>query len=463
MLESAPLRRAHERCWARMATKEKENAVHPSATSEPTVRFSTPEARQILVQVMLGEEESSRLIIHDLPMHVDESVLRMGGIGGVQTLPALRKKGYARLMLSAAVQHMDETGFDVSVLFGIHNFYHRYGFITSLIDSRLTMPTRLAEAVGQELALTPSAAAISPARHLRPYQPERDLGPVLELYKAKNSHRTGYLDRQPSTWWGFRLGSTWGRQTEVFVLVEGEGLFEKVVGYLTLDRNDEEVTVSEAEADDERGLDFLIGHLGRLAVERRVGQITFFLHPESDLSRRLRYYGCEITTTYAFDRGSMARVINLERSLRKLLPVLDQRLAASSYGSSSIVSAGVRPAASSDRAIDLQLAIWDANSPRPDLSPNPFVAASDATPCRPQAVHLWNEGPGGPLRLASVATPAVSAVSLPQELFTQLFLGYRPAAEVLAAPSVQATAEQVELLDVLFPPGAPYVPRNDRF
>ncbi|MBE3576105.1 MAG: hypothetical protein IMX00_00165 [Limnochordales bacterium] len=82
--------------------------------------------------------------------------------------------------------------------------------------------------------------------------------------------------------------------------------------------------VPEVEAVDGRGLRQILCCLAKLAIERRVGQVTFFIHPESDMALLLRFFGAEVTITYNFDRGSMARVINLASTLQKLSPVLQQ-------------------------------------------------------------------------------------------------------------------------------------------
>lgn len=580
--------------------------------AEAEVRFSNPEARQVLVQVLVPPDlqEASRLIIHDLPMMVEGTVLRMGGIGGVQTVPQLRRQGYARQLLSSAVQYMRENDYDVSVLFGIHNFYHRFGFVTSLIESRITVPTRLAEnAAGSRINATTSAevnattdagadataraAVAAPAGvragappaasigtsllSIRPYDPERDLDAVLRLYAAKNAHRVGPLLRSPDRWWGFRLGSTWGRQTDVFVAVREKpnekenGKGEELAGYFLLDRADEEVTVPEVEAVDVATLEAILAHLARLAVERRVDHLTFHIHPDADMARLLRFYGSEVTVTYSFDRGPMARIINLESTLRKLLPVLNRRLAQGASAAPGAAAApadaatgaagapgvdatapvtpttsGVTPATAvtpsavkagevpgvgagaksqgrfSGERFELGLVIWDANSARPDLS-SPGAGAHwqavrlrfglTATPdssrwAAPAVVIEEVEAAGsgiqaaqdtsGPAPAAEASLPpssvervvhrlvqeGVTVVSLPQELFTQLLLGYRSVDEVFEAKAVRITgateqgdenaaktvgaavatpAEVRELLALLFPPRQPYLPRADRF
>ncbi len=56
--------------------------------------------------------------MHDLEVRFGEAIFRMGGIGGVETEEAYRKRGLARSLLETACEYMREIGFDVAGLFG---------------------------------------------------------------------------------------------------------------------------------------------------------------------------------------------------------------------------------------------------------------------------------------------------------------------------------------------------------
>jgi predicted acetyltransferase len=437
----------------------------PGDQQQAELRF-TPVQGRVNVQVMLGEEEISRLSLHDLPLLIDGQVLRMGGIGGVQTRPEHRKHGYAQQLLSGAVRYMKDNGYDVAMLFGIANFYHRFGFITTLIESKITIPTRLAENAGKA-STDDSDRTLRAPRRIRPYDQARDLQAVLSIYSAKSGGQRGCLARQAEGWWGFRLGSVFGRGVDVKVLVEGEPDAEHVVGYFALDQTDEDVIVPEVEAVDGDGLKLILAHLAELAIERRLGQVTFFIHPESDMARLLRFFGADVSITYNFDRGSMARVINLESTLQKLSPVLGLRLAS---------ALGPREAGNAR----LVIAIWDANSARPDLAAATWspakaeAGAAAAAGLRPQAVLIQAASDG--LKITGLAqdetrevlalreaAAGVPVLALPQELFTQLLFGYHPAADILSEPSVRVTPRLTPVIEALFPAGMPYMTRVDRF
>lgn len=448
-----------------MSSSDELKPTGPVDQKRAKLRF-TPQQGRVNVQVMLGEEEVSRLTLHDLPMLIDGRVLRTGGIGGVQTRPEHRKHGYARQMLAGTVQYMKDNGFDAAMLFGIANFYHRFGFITTLIDSKITIPTRFAENAGKADMDGASPPKKAP-RRIRPYDPARDLPAVLSIYSAKSSGQRGRLARQAEGWWGFRLGSVFGRGVDVKVLVEGEPDAEHVVGYFALDQTDEDVIVPEVEAVDVAGLKLILAYLAELAVERRLGQVTFFIHPESDMARLLRFLGADVYVTYNFDRGSMARVINLESTLQKLSPVLGQRLTS---------ALGTKDAGNAR----LLIAIWDANSARPDLAAATWspakaeAGAAAAAGLGLQAVLIQAASDG--LKVTGLAehearevlalreaAAGVPVLALPQELFTQLLFGYRPAADILSEPSVRVTPRLTPVIEALFPAGLPYMTRVDRF
>jgi predicted N-acetyltransferase YhbS len=57
-----------------------------------------------------------------------ESVLQASEVGVVGTLDTYRKQGLASALMNRAVERMTERGDAVSILFGIPNFYERWGY-----------------------------------------------------------------------------------------------------------------------------------------------------------------------------------------------------------------------------------------------------------------------------------------------------------------------------------------------
>lgn len=92
------------------------NSVERPAISSTTIWLSTE-----------NEEWLSRLGLREYQMRFGAAQLKMGGICRVGTKEEHRNKGYSRRVMDHTIVFMSENGFDVSMLFGIPNFYHKFG------------------------------------------------------------------------------------------------------------------------------------------------------------------------------------------------------------------------------------------------------------------------------------------------------------------------------------------------
>jgi predicted acetyltransferase len=140
-----------------------------------------PQEKSTRISLLADSEDVSGLWVHDLTMRIGTVPVRMGGIGGVSTKPDHRKKGYARKVLEDAVGFMRESGYDVSALFGIPDFYPRFGYAVCMPECECSLSTRDAERAEQSLEWSVMSDADAPA--------------VLALYDETNRARTGTLVR----------------------------------------------------------------------------------------------------------------------------------------------------------------------------------------------------------------------------------------------------------------------------
>lgn len=93
--------------------------------------------------LQVGDDDSaSRLNVLEKPMRIGEATVRFGGIAGVGTRPKYRLKGYASRVMDASTRLMTERGYDMGVLFGIGDFYHRFGYAVVFPISRLHLKTQ---------------------------------------------------------------------------------------------------------------------------------------------------------------------------------------------------------------------------------------------------------------------------------------------------------------------------------
>ena len=64
------------------------------------------EDRKHVIELLSDGRKVSSLVVWDFEMWMRGSRVTMGGIGGVETSPAERGKGYARRLMEAAIAHM---------------------------------------------------------------------------------------------------------------------------------------------------------------------------------------------------------------------------------------------------------------------------------------------------------------------------------------------------------------------
>ena len=145
---------------------------HPSGTSD--------------VVLQLHGRQISRVVIVPMLMRIGAAVVRMDGIGGVSTEEEFRNRGYSRRVMETAVQQMRRQGdAALSTLFGIEDFYQKFGY----------------ETTGPEYTVVvPLADAGAPTRSLprgwrfRPLTVD-DMPAVMRLYHANTRRATGALVR----------------------------------------------------------------------------------------------------------------------------------------------------------------------------------------------------------------------------------------------------------------------------
>ena len=132
------------------------------------------------------EENVSTTTLREYQMRFGSAHLKMGGIAGVSTEEKHRNKGYSRQVMDHTIAFMSENGYDVSMLFGIPNFYHKFGYATTIPETYVEFDTKD----------VPMAA---PTYQVRKFQTE-DAPKVVELYTQNNAERTGTPLRTEIGW-----------------------------------------------------------------------------------------------------------------------------------------------------------------------------------------------------------------------------------------------------------------------
>ena len=250
-----------------------------------------------------------RIVTHwgvwDYRMRIGRARVRVGGIGAVATHKDYRKQGLMVRTATASLDAMRRAGYDLSILFGISDFYHRFGYVRAWSD------TTYAVCIDN---LPPER----PAGRLRNFKPlaRNDLD---RLYNHENARRTGTALRPtyprcmyPEPMEGCRWADARGR----------------TAGYVVCVRRKERLECVDAAGDVDKTLRVL-AMLARRCGLREIRFSTF--SDTSPLIRRLRRGNCRAETQYCRSGGPMVTTIGLAGVLEKMSGELAARLRASPW------------------------------------------------------------------------------------------------------------------------------------
>jgi predicted acetyltransferase len=274
----------------------------------------TPDERGTVIEYMLDDKPISGLGIVDLRMRIGDIPVRCGGIAGVYTKREHQSKGYSRQVLEDSNVFMREAGYHLAALFGIPNYYPKFGYASSLIDCEVTMAVRDAET--------------APSRYpVREFQPQ-DARPIAAIYESANQARTGSIVRDLATWTGFRLGSGWTNRVSAFVVLDGE----QVIGYASYNLDLRRYGIGELGYTTPAAYSTILAHAAQCALERRLENITLHLPPDDPFLTYARRYGCETKLSYARHSNGMVRIINQSALLGLVQPLFVRRMQTAGLG-----------------------------------------------------------------------------------------------------------------------------------
>lgn len=351
----------------------------------------------------LGGSAVSWLTINDLEMKVGGVYLKTGGLGGVGTLEEYRLRGYSRRVIEFSIDYMVRNEYDVSMLFGIPDYYFRWGYASTLPLCKITMPLRNAERARPGLNARPMA--------------KEDANTVLDIYELTNESRTGPLKRYRGEWFRFKKGSGWNVPADGIVFEDSSG---KIVAYCAIDRWPRVMRITEVGAEDPVFYEHVLRYACDIAFQKRAMELEIYVpfdHPFADLCRSL---GCNVDINYPYASDGMGRIINLKSTFQKLVPVFEERL-----GASCIKELPPQISFRTDIGI-VTLEISDSG-----------VSLSEIESAN------W--------------------IELPQWSLMQLILGYRNPRSILLDQYVKHEGRVEKTLEILFPAGNPHIWHSDWF
>ena len=351
------------------------------------------------------EEDVSRLWLIEYRMRFGTAQLKMGGIAGVGTNEEHRNKGYSRRVMENSTVFMTENGFDVAMLFGIPNFYPKFGYATALPETWVKLDTGAAQAA-------------TSTYQIRQFEVE-DVPKILVLYAANNAERTGTPLRDETHWKEFKMGSDFGVAADPFVVLNEA---DEVIGYFVCDDTEENCILCDIGFQNRTIFETIVRFLGDRAKRIGAAQIECSMPADHPFAIFCRRYGCRTNTHNPKDRGGMMRVINQSSTLKRITGELEKRLRRSAH-----------------------LSQWSGKI---------LIATELGQDClgvdRGRVAHTNSK---------------VNAFQLemPQDKLIQMMMGRRSIEDLAIDPDVSVTGGIIPILETLFPLGYPHVWWPDRF
>ena len=250
---------------------------------------------------MIGDRVVTHYGVWDYQMRIGTARVRVGGVGGVATDADLRKRGFMDRTARASIEAMRAHGYDVSLLFGIPDFYHRFGYVRAWSD---TLVVAYAWDLPKEKP-TVRVSGFKPRAH-------RDLA---DLYNRCYATTTGTAVRPTYTkktnpWFDLPVGYRWD--------VNG-----KPAGYVLLRRRGNSITCGEYCGDAEEALRVL----GMLARRWNCQEIRFDSLPYNcELVRKLRWGNSRVEVHNHRNGSALVALLNLRSGLGKMEDELSLRM-----------------------------------------------------------------------------------------------------------------------------------------
>jgi predicted acetyltransferase len=332
-------------------------------------------------------------------IRIGEARLKMGGLGCVTTAGNHRHAGVARQLISDALRGMRDEKYHVSMLFGIPNFYHRFGFATTLAEYSAIVP--LYELSSLDL----------PALKNREGKPG-DIPAFQKMHALHDGQTACSLLRSAA-----HITNLWHRWKNVQALMDDQG---KVLAYFLSERKESDLHILETGLTERALCPQILQACAQEAVKESCARLVFRGPPAHPMNEHLHRFHSIHEMRLDRNAGGMMAFADLIEALESMAPEWERCLERSHLR---------------EQHVEVTLLV-------------------DRQPYRVRAHH-------GAIDVA--AGTGENKLSLSAAELIQLVTGYRHLNEVLDKELRILTQEARELLAVLLPKRTPYVWENDRF
>jgi predicted acetyltransferase len=356
------------------------------------------EHNSTIIAFQKDDVDVSFLIVSDCRMHLGRSLVHVGGIGGVETKREARDLGLSRKVMLGTVEWMRER-YDMAMLYGIRDFYSKFGFTTCVPEYR------------HDIRVADAARAVARLA-MRPYVPE-DRPALMALHAVRIRAWVGSMDRDPERYSPLYRGSNFGRRPKVSVAADADGT---VVGYVMYDDLTDRMVIGEVGGERPDVFETITAFAAGAARGRGIGRISLCLPSDEPLVLWARRYGLASRTHYPHDEGCMMRITNLAGACQSLLPEWQTLLPADEPG------------------LCLET----------DMGTMSLIGGRQAT---------VQEG----------AVPGLPSLALRQDLLASLIMGYRTVDDVMAEAATPMDGKTAAIATAIFPQRVAYTAGPDRF
>jgi predicted acetyltransferase len=240
------------------------------------------------------------------------------GIGGVETLPGFRRRGYVSKVLERAIAGVATRVPIVFVSDAIEGLYEKFGCVPCLAEGYWSIHLRNLD----RLVDLPTPASLGQVRGFSP----TDLPAMVDVYNQVHAQRSWTHERH-AAWNHLRETRVWQPGSDVIIL-ERDG---QLVGYAILNEPQfghvrESFVVDELAAIDVDAAQVVLAEVGARCSHMRLSEFWVREPRDSAVGLAAQRIGSTYHQTFPRSGGMMGRILDRQRLLRLLEPELRRRL-----------------------------------------------------------------------------------------------------------------------------------------
>jgi predicted acetyltransferase len=231
-------------------------------------------------------------------IRIGEARLKMGGLGWVATAAHYQRRGVCRQLVEDTVRYMREHGYHVSMLFGIVDFYHRFGYVTTLADYSVWLDTM--EALSFENPFREHTAKPG------------DVAAIQKIHNANDSSAACSMIRSAG-----HIRNKWGRWSEWRVLKDERG---KLAAYYLARPDGDSLQVCEVGLDHPSYCAAVVSAAGHYAEHEGLARVRFHVPPSGSFGRFLTRFRSVHEMRVDRDGGGMMAFVDAGETLESMIP-----------------------------------------------------------------------------------------------------------------------------------------------